>query len=165
MALVISDSSTLIHLSQLERLDLLPTFFQQITIPTAVWREVVEQGGQRAGAAAVTQARQDGWLVVETPSNRTLLQLLKRDLDDGEAEMIALAIEREAELVLADETEARRVAERYNLSKTGVIGLLIRARQAGQIPSLKTELDKLRNQGGFWIEQGLYERVLRAVGE
>lgn len=59
MPLVISDSSTLIHLARIGRLDLLQRFFESITIPPAVWREVVEQGRGRAGAIEIEQARQD----------------------------------------------------------------------------------------------------------
>lgn len=79
--------------------------------------------------------------------------------------MIALAIERQANLILLDETDARQVAERYGLPKTGVIGVLIRAKREGRIASLQAELDRLRSHGGFWIAAGLYQRALQAVGE
>ena len=49
MDLVISDSSTLIHLAAIGRLALLEQFFKRVTVPPAVWREVVEQGRGRAG--------------------------------------------------------------------------------------------------------------------
>lgn len=62
MGLVISDSSTLIHLAAIGRLGLLKRFYRRITIPPAVWREVVEQGGSRAGAVELEQARQAGWI-------------------------------------------------------------------------------------------------------
>lgn len=94
-----------------------------------------------------------------------MLQLLRRDLDDGESEVIALAVEQRADLVLLDESDARRTADLYSLSKTGIVGLLIRAKQEGHIDSLKVELDRLLHQGGFWINERLYERALNAVGE
>ncbi len=141
MDLVISDSSTLIHMASIERFALLQKFFGSVTIPPAVWREVVEQGGSRAGASDVKQARQARWIEIMAPTNIIVLQLLKRELDDGEAEVIALALERQADLILVDETEGRRVADVYGLPKTGVVGLLIRAKQEEHIPSLKTELD------------------------
>jgi len=165
MGLVVSDSSTLIHLAAIGRLTLLKEFYRHITVPPAVWREVVEEGAGRAGAVEVEQARQTGWIEVVAPTDTALLRLLRRDLDDGESEVIALAVEQQAQLVLLDESDARRVADLYGLSKTGVIGLLIRARQEGCIGSLKAELDRLLHQGGFWIEEGLYNRVLSAVGE
>jgi len=165
MPLVLSDSSSLIHLAAIGRLSLLREIFQKIAIPSAVWREVVELGNRRAGAAEVEAARATGWIEVIPSTNTPLVQLLKRDLDEGEAEVLALAIERKADLVLLDETEARKVAELYGLPKTGVIGLLIRARRDGKIRSLREELDKLRNQAGFWIADKLYQQALRAVGE
>ncbi|RLC13689.1 MAG: DUF3368 domain-containing protein [Deltaproteobacteria bacterium] len=85
-------------------------------------------------------------------------------MDEGESEAIALAVCRNADLILLDESEARRIAELYNLSKTGVIGLLIRAKQEKLIDSLKTELDRLM-EGGFWIDQNLYNQALVATGE
>ncbi len=165
MDLVISDSSTLIHMASIDQFRLLKSFFGRVTIPPTVWREVVEQGGSRAGAHEVHQARQAGWIEVVAPTNIIVLQLLKRELDDGEAEVIALALERQAALILIDESEGRRVADVYGLPKTGVVGLLIRAKQERYIPSLKTELDKLLHQGGFWIEKQLYDFALNAVGE
>jgi predicted nucleic acid-binding protein len=165
IGLVVSDTSTLIHLAAIGRLDLLRELYEHITVPSSVWREVVEQGEGRAGAVEVERARQVGWIGVETPTDTALLRLLKRDLDDGESEVIALAYERQASLVLLDESDARRTADLYGLSKTSVIGLLIRARREGRIDSLKEELDRLLEQGGFWIERGLYDRALDAVGE
>ena len=165
MDLGISDASTLIHLAKINRLALLKEFFECLTIPPAVWREVVEQGKGRSGVIEVEQARQAGWIAIVTPVDRALLKLLQRDLDDVESEVIALAIELDAKLLLLDESDARRIADLYSLSKTGIIGLLIRAKQAGYIESLKPELDKLLHPGGFWIEKKLYNRALNAVGE
>ncbi|MEA3377179.1 MAG: DUF3368 domain-containing protein [Chloroflexota bacterium] len=163
--LVITDSSTLIHLAAIDRLDLLRAFFKQVTVPPAVWREVVEQGGGRAGAAEVVRAHEAGWIELAKPTDVALLRLLKRDLDEGEAEAIALSLEKEAALLLVDESDAREIADLYDLPKTGTIGLLIRAKKEGLIRLLRPELDKLRRQGGFWIAESLYNRALEAVGE
>ncbi len=64
-----------------------------------------------------------------------------------------------------DETEARRVADIYGLHKTGVVGLLMRAKMEGRISSLRQELDRLRQDAGFWISASLYQQALEAVGE
>jgi predicted nucleic acid-binding protein len=165
MALVVCDSSTLIHLTSIGRLALLKAFYEQITIPPAVWNEVVEQGAGRAGATEVAEARGAGWINVVAPADEALIHLLKRDLDAGESEVIALAVERQADLILLDESEARRIAEGYKLDKTGVIGVLIRARHEGLVESLQAEIDRLQTQGGFWIEEGLIRRILASIGE
>ena len=68
-------------------------------------------------------------------------------------------------MVFLDELEARRVANVYGLRKTGVIGILIRAKLEGRVTSLREELDKLRIEAGFWIGEPLYRRALQAVAE
>ena len=165
MALVISDSSTLMHLARIGQIALLRDLYGSLTIPPAVWREVVSEGKGRPGANEVVAARQAGWLQVDKLADESYLRLLSRELDVGEAEVLALAIERAADLVLLDETEARRIAEVYGIAKTGVIGILIRARSEARIGALRPLLDALREQGGFWIADDLYSRALRSVGE
>jgi len=165
MPLVISDASTLIHLAAIARLGLLKEFYDKVIVPPSVWREVVEEGKGRAGGVEVERARREGWIVVEVIANTPLVQLLYRDLDAGEAEVIALAVDRRADLVLMDESEARQVAARFELKKTGGIGILIRAKREGKIQSLGAELDRLRLQAGFWLDEGLRGQALGAVGE
>jgi len=99
------------------------------------------------------------------PGDEPLLRLLKRDLNEGEAGVIALAVGQHAGLVLLDESEARRIADLYGLVKTGIVGILMRAKREGKVRSLRAELDKLRRQAGFWIDEGLYHQALRVVGE
>jgi hypothetical protein len=165
MALIISDTSALIHLAAIGRLTLLRELYQRISVPPAVWKEAVDEGKGKAGTAEIESARQLGWIEVAIPSNAPLVSLLQRDLDEGESEAIALAIEHRADLILLDESDARQVAERYGLPKTGVVGVLIRAKQEGLIASLKEELEKLQSGGRFWIAKDLYEEALIAVNE
>src|SRR2546426_6306541 len=106
----VSDSSTLIHLALLGRLNLLRDFYDEVLIPPAVWKEVVEQGQGRPGSREVEEAVNAGWLKIESPTNQLVVRLLKRDLDEGEAEAIALTAERGIEMVLLDESYARKKA-------------------------------------------------------
>ena len=165
MPRAVSDSSTLIHLALVGRMGLLCEFYDEVVIPPAVWKEVVEEGQGRAGAREVEEAARSGWIKVKAPTNDLFVRLLRRDLDDGEAETIVLAMEQSAEIVLLDETNARKIANIYGLNKTGVIGLLIRARIEEKIASLRHELDRLRQDGGFWMSEKLYQKALEAVGE
>ncbi|HJH30207.1 MAG TPA: DUF3368 domain-containing protein [Methanosarcinaceae archaeon] len=68
-------------------------------------------------------------------------------------------------MVFLDESEARKVANLYGLRITGIIGILMRAKSEGRIMSLQDELDKLRNEAGFWIDDKLYNRVLQYAEE
>jgi predicted nucleic acid-binding protein len=51
------------------------------------------------------------------------------------------------------------------MSRTGAVGILIQAKVQGRIAELRGELDRLRTEGGFWIEDQLYRRAFQAVGE
>jgi uncharacterized protein len=163
--MVIADSSTLIHLAAIDRLHLLRDFYGKVVAPEAVWREAVLQGTGKPGVAAIQDARNEGWIEVQPITETSLRLSLTQNLDEGEAEVITLAIEKKASLILLDESEARRVAGTFGLSKTGVIGVLIRAKTEGKISFLRSELDKLRSQAGFWIDQRLYRKALSAAGE
>ena len=161
----ICDSSTLIHLAKIGRLHLLREFHKKIFIAPAVWREVVQEGRDWPGSSEVEQGRQAGWIEVIDPTNQTLIHFLRKDLHEGESETIALAVEEMPEIVFLDESEARRIAKVYGFNITGVIGILIRAKREGLIPSLREELDKLRNEAGFWIGDDIYRKALCASEE
>ena len=133
MLKVVSDSSPLIHLGKIGLLDLLSERFGRIWVPRAVWQEAVEEGGDEPDAEAIAAA---SWIEVQDVPCSPLLTTLLALLDKGEAEAIVLAMEMGADLVLLDESDARRIAELYHLRKTGVLGVLIKAKQQGKIQSL-----------------------------
>ena len=161
--IVVADSSVLIGLSSIGQLHLLQVLLnEKILIPAAVWSEVVEHGGGRPGAQ---QIKASAWISVRNVQDSDLLHLLKRDLDAGESEAIALAKETNAKLILLDERDARKTALSLSLKPLGTIGVLIRAKQAGKIKSLHEALDALRDQAKFRISDALYSLALEAVGE
>jgi predicted nucleic acid-binding protein len=90
-----------------------------------------------------------------------MLRILKRELDSGEAEAITLALETRAKWVLLDESEARRIAKDLGLKVTGVLGILLRACRQKRIPSLRTEIERLREKAGFFIADHLIEDLLK----
>lgn len=91
--------------------------------------------------------------------------MLKKDLDSGEAEAIALAIQHKASLILLDESNARKIAHLYGLKVTGVIGILIKAKMERKISSLRIELEKLRQYASFWINKDVFKNALECVNE
>jgi len=70
-----------------------------------------------------------------------------------------------ADIILLDEKEARVMAAKYDLKPLGTIGILILAKKKKKINSLKIELDKLINEGGFRISHEIYKKALEEVGE
>jgi len=159
---VVSNTSPLINLAWIGRLETLHELYGTIEIPEAVWHEIVVQGAGQPGAKEVSDA---SWIKTCPVDNKLLVLALHQELDTGEAEAIALAIEQKAELLLMDERLGRETARYFGLNYTGVIGVLIEAKQKGLIGSIKEYLDSLRTMAGFHISQHLYLRVLQDQGE
>ncbi len=160
--MVISDASPVVNLARIEALQLLPALYGTVTVPEAVWTEVVVEGEGRGGADAVRTA---AWVDRQAVANRDLVRALRRNLDAGEAEAIALAIEMESALLLMDERQGRATAEHFELSYIGLIGVLIEAKENAHIEAVQPYLEALREEAGFWISDQLYRRVLRDEGE
>ncbi len=143
---VVSNASPLINLVRIGKLDLLRELYGALTIPEAVWREVVVEGAGQPGADEVQAA---AWIKTQAATNRQLVRALQQGLDAGEAEAIALALEIEAELLLMDERLGRESAGHLGLRYTGLIGVLIEAKRRGLIRAVKPHLDALRDMAGF----------------
>lgn len=159
----VANSSVLIALSAIGQLDLLARRFSEgIIVPQAVWQEVVETGKGQPGATEVESAP---WITVYAVQDENLVSLLRMELDQGEAEAIALCREQQAEAVLLDENDARRVARRLNLAVLGTVGILVWAKRAGLVASLGEQLDALQTRGRFHLSRSVYEQALRTVGE
>ncbi len=161
MSCWVVNASPLIYLAQLDRLDLLRRGADEVLVPPTVLREIAakpDPSTSRIDAALRT------WLRREMPRDRKLLEVLKLELDAGEAETIALAYERMADRTVMDDLAGRRYARRLGLSLVGTLGLLLAARLRGEIRSLKSELERLRAVG-FYASETLVQEVLRAAGE
>lgn len=101
------------------------------------------------------------WIVVVKPTDSARLGELQRDLDPGEAEAIALAIERKADLLLVDERRGRRTARASGVRVTGLLGVIAQAKRTGLIGEAKPVIDALRDVGRL----ALYQDVLAELGE
>ena len=161
---VISNSSILIGLSAIGRLELLHRRFPEgVIVPDAVWQEVVETGHGRTGAEQVATAE---WIRRQQIQNKVFATALQAYLDQGEAEVIALGHEIGADLLLLDEKSARRsVAARLQHPVLGTIGVLIWAKRKHIISSLSSELALLQKKGGFRVSKVVYEYALEQAGE
>lgn len=153
--LVVSDTSPLLNLALIERLGLLESQFSSVTIPRQVWEELAE--GEE-GLGALRALRDEGFLTVVEVDRSDLFIEIFHELDRGETAAICLGIEQDADLILLDEKDGRRVARRHDLDVTGVVGILLRGVNAGAV-ELERELDALRG-AGFWISDDLYSEIL-----
>lgn len=161
MSLWVVDTSPLIFLAKLDRLDLLRRAADEVVAPPAVFREIDEYPD--AASEKIEDAKKS-WLRVRSAEDRRLVDVLMADLDVGESEVIALALEAEAERVVLDDLDARRLAQRLGVAPVGTLGLLLAAKLRGEIPILRAEIERLRH-AGFRVNPTLSQAVLREAGE
>ena len=160
--IVVSNASPIMNLACVGHLELLQQLYGSVIIPGAVYREITVSGAGEAGAAEV-QALE--WIQVREVADRALATSLQIELDEGEAEAVALAVELKADLLLVDERRGRAVAARLGLTVIGLLGVLVEAKHQGYLPAIKPVLDALLVQAGFWVSQQLYSYVLQVAGE
>lgn len=94
-----------------------------------------------------------------------LLALLQSELDSGEAEAIALAVQQKSELLLIDEAHGRTVARRLSLEVIGSVGLVLLAKERGLVSAVMPVLDELRSRGGLWLSDAFYQSIVARTGE
>lgn len=160
--IVVADAGPLIHLSAIGHLELLHGLSDEVLVPQAVFDEVVVVGAGLPGATAVGEAT---WISVVSPVRRDVVDaLLASGLHRGEAEAIAVAVERRADRLLIDERQGRLTAEAMGLPVVGSIGILIAAKVRGDVERIAPLLVALRTSG-LWLSDALMARVLNSVGE
>ena len=160
--IVVSNTSPIFYLSTIGQLDLLRQLYDEILIPTAVFNEITNVGNTDISARVVPEL---SWIKTQSAADLALVRRLSKELDPGEAEAIALAVELKADRLLIDERLGRSAALRLGLKITGVLGILVAAKRNNLIQEVKPVLDILIDQVGFWIDKQLYTEVLLAVDE
>lgn len=158
---VVSNTTPISSLARIGHLQLLEQLFEEILIPPQVAREldrgkaILGDWRQLPGAAC---------LKLEEPLDGPFLRQLYAQVDEGEAAAIALAVERNAGLILLDELAGRKLAGYHGLKLNGTLGILLEARQAELISAVAPLLDALESQN-FRIGPALRERILTMAGE
>jgi predicted nucleic acid-binding protein len=156
--MIIVNATLLIYLHCIGQLELLHQLFTQVTIPEAVVREL--QMGQH-GESTIPEIP---WIIVIPVQHRSTVDVLAQDLDQGEAEVLALALEHAADQVIMDDALARIAATLLHIPCIGTLGILITGKTRGLITTVKAPLDAM-TAAGLWIAPALYEQVLHKLGE
>lgn len=159
--IVVSNTTPITNLARIGRLDLLRGLYGQLHIAAAVSDEL-NRGPGWPGQRAVQGAR---WILTHRVADLALVAVLQADLDAGEAEAIALAIELGAHLLLMDETLGRQSAARLGLRQVGLVGVLLQAKHRGLVKVIRPLLDDLRQKAGFWLREPVVQRALELAGE
>lgn len=157
---VVVNSTPLIVLCGIGRLDILQKLYHKIYIPSAVYREVTA-----IEDSACIQIKTAGeWIHVEQIHDQTEKKMYKAKLHDGEVEVMILAQERKADLVIIDDNAARKTAKYLGFTVTGTLGVLVKAKRQGMIKELYPLLFEMK-QRGFYLDPALEAIVLEQAGE
>lgn len=161
MRKVIVNTTPLIALCHVGQLDILKKIYGEISIPQAVYRELSEKKD------SVCKKQVDdslNWIHVENIKNQMAKSMFKTQLHDGEVEVMILAKEKNADLVIIDDSNAKKHAKYLKLSVTGTLGVLIRAKRQGYISELKPIIQDMVEKNIF-ISEKLMKLCLEQVGE
>ena len=147
---IISDTSCFIILTNIGELDLLHKVYGQIVTTPEI-------------AAEFGESLPD-WVEIATVADKYRQQLLEMQIDKGESSAIALALETPNSTLILDDYKARKIAEQLGLVYTGTIGVIIKAKLKGIIPSVKSLLEKIK-QTDFRLSAEIEILALKEAGE
>ncbi len=136
--IVISDSSPLISLAVIGKLDILGDLYKETYVPTAVFEEVV-----RADKPFARELKLFLNGRTKSVKNKMAVEMLSGDIGAGEAEAIVLALEQQPAVVLIDDLKARRFAKMNGLNLIGTMGILLKAKKDGLIKEIKPLISEL----------------------
>jgi len=150
---IVSDSTTLIILMDLDRWELLGDVFDRVVIPEAVYRELTVRG----------EVHLPGWITIEAVQPSAKLDTLNMLLDPGESEAIALALEKNMGLII-DEKKGRNIAMREGIAIIGLLGVVYLNIQRGHltIDQARTFIDAALAHG-YRIAPSLVEAMFSSV--
>lgn len=159
MIIVVSDTSPITNLIKIGELRLLNQLFGKVIIPLEVFNELCQIESQKEELAG------NAWIETAILSDAALKNELSANLDAGEAEAIALAVELKADFLLMDEQKGRAAAENRGLKVIGILGVLIQAKNNNLIAHVKPLLERLIYDANFWIHPALVSQILELVQE
>ena len=149
MKVVVSDTSPLIVLSNIGEIEILKKLFRKIIIPKAVYEEF---------------GKYYDWIEIMEVKNKVAVKILNKSLHKGESEAIILSIELNADLLIVDDKDARKVASDLGLNIIGTVGILLLAKKKGYYKEIKPIIDKLLEKG-FRLSKDVVEYVLKEADE
>lgn len=154
--IVICNSSPLIALLSIKRLDILNKLFKKVIVPEAVYREVFK-------AKSILETSKI--FQIEQVKDKNLVKLLRMHLDCGESEAIALAIEQGIDRVIIDDKQARKIADKQGLKVIGTLGILMLAKKKQIIKEVRPLILNIMENINFRISERILNKALEFVGE
>jgi predicted nucleic acid-binding protein len=156
--IIVANTTPIISLASINRLDLLEKLFGKIIIAEAVYNEI------KAKPSYAYNEIENTFIDVQKIKGSLYKDFLLTELDSGEAETIILAKELNADFVIIDENLGYKIANNVGLNVIRTLSLLLKAKQKGYINEVKPLIDKMRIQGR-WYSDKVYYTFLKQAGE
>jgi len=147
---IISNTSCLIVLDNIGKINILKELYGQIFITEEVYNEF----GKNI----------ENWITVCSVKNKNYVNILNANIDLGEASTIALSLEIDNSTVILDDLKARRIAQKLNIKLTGTIGVLLKAKEKNIIDSLSLVIDEMKNKK-FRISPEIEKTIKKLANE
>lgn len=147
---IISDTSCFIILTNIGEFELLHKVYGEIITTIDIATEFGENLPE--------------WVKIVAVEDRYRQQLLEMQIDKGESSAIALALEIPDSTLIIDDYKARKIAIKLGLTITGTIGVIIKAKLKGVIPSIKPLLEKIKLTD-FRLSEAIEIEALREAKE
>ena len=157
---VVADASPLIGLATAGALHLLRELYGTVMI-TRLVKDEITGSPRRPGARELDAAMREGWVRV-APAPPETWRLT--GIDPGEASTIALAAQHDGALVLMDDALGRTQAAALELEVLDLPGLLLAAKRARLVGSVKPLVAKLARRG-FTIPKDARRELLQEADE
>ena len=132
--IVIVNSTPIIALSSIHKLDLLRELYSEVIIPKAVHDEVMVK---KDSETQLSLARAKDWVLTKNISNSETKKFFKVQLHDGEVEVMLLGKELAADLLVIDDYTAREYAKYLEFKVTGTLGVILKAKENGILKEVK----------------------------
>lgn len=159
--MIVSNSTVLIYLAKIGKLNLLKELFRDVLIPAEVFNEVVIRGKehQHPDAFIVERVIEEGWIHIK--DIEAFVELGDFGIDLGEAQAISLAKSLGVP-VLLDQTHARNAAKAFGLRPRGTIFVLLAALKKKLLTSDDYQ-DSLEDlvKAGFRMSDVVYLEAVR----
>ncbi len=153
--MIIGDSSALVALSVMDRLELLETIFGKVYVPQVVFDEVAVSSKPQA-------VKLKNFLADKTV--KVQIDIAKIGLGRGELEAITLYKKMKADFLLIDDRRAKNFAKMNDVNVIGSLGVMVLAKELGKVEKIRTDLEKLLKSNIF-VSKSLINRILKQVGE
>lgn len=159
--IVVVNSTPIIALAAIRKLDLFRELYSEIFIPKAVYEEVMVKEGS---VAQLELAKAKEWIVTKAISNIEAKKFFKVQLHDGEVEVMILGRELNADLLVIDDYMARRYAKYLDFHVTGSLGVILKAKERAIVNEVKPLVDSMI-ESGIYVSEKLYKDTLELAGE